>query len=983
MTRVEIYINGTRADIVNDEIQPAINRTLWDPSKTVTTQAEWSFSFNLPSSATNNKIFQHADILAVNGKYHQRYSAQVYADGILIYDGSLIVNEYDARAKKYNCNLVNIKIDTLEDIFGEEVLTDGEWYVPFSGVPTINSVNADMTSKYFFPIVAYGAFQKLPVAEDEVGKTFTPKHTIDGSNKFWVESFYPSMQVLETVRKLFENKGFNVNGTAYQDDTLMNIYASTNLADEQSPILNVGNQLFGDIELTCRFNNNGKQANAYIQELQYKYEKVAKPEADRSPDIADYQTAKDTNSYDYNFSEILWWNMLQSENSTIQLAHKEYVYDPYESMIVIPADGWYTIRMDANIVLQQPTQTFNANLTTTNFSAQTIEEKNITLAKDFTGITPIEIQLIRNYDDNIELIKGNTNVTYFNGNPNDVTYNYDRGARRWREGGYQNKHTWRTCYPHEDLKNADNPTNKTDLLGSAAKQMSASDRRAQFANRTITGSGERVDTFGTTGTGTTKPSTTNPNLLGYVNHRSTMAYDPAVSEAFICGFSSLSNGTVAVQKDGKSWSSLGTTKFDCIANVEGYKALGKDGTLSSTNLNKNSYNTAGNTNYCTILNGNNLVGVVQCCVYLKKNDLLQLALIEKSFDEGVQKYSVAGAVNLHIKAIADTTKEKLKNDATFNMFSDSRFPTELNLFNFSNSETKKSDWISNVLQAFNLELTTVGNNITINTNKGVKKEFMDFAVDIDDRASSNDAISSRIDYPRSMSVRYRIATGETGFESSVPPEWIDTDEWVEHGDSGYTVVQLSDDAYVIEENNTQTQFSYCWYDTFQWYDTSYPITSSGWTTNDEMSMDLQLPILAESRYFIELPSDEEGMKHDGYSLTQRFWVRQPVDSTAYVRGADINHEIIHLAIPTNQYQGTNLSYKDTEKSILSEFFNFRPLLDSNYVEIETRLTAEEYRALCGGAKVKFDSDIYYVAEIGGYDATGENACTLKLVKKTD
>ena len=88
--------------------------------------------------------------------------------------------------------------------------------------------------------------------------------------------------------------------------------------------------------------------------------------------------------------------MLQSENSTIQLAHKEYVYDPYESMIVVPADGWYTIRMDANIVLQQPTQTFNANLTTTNFSAQTIEEKNITLAKDFTGITPIEIQLIKN-----------------------------------------------------------------------------------------------------------------------------------------------------------------------------------------------------------------------------------------------------------------------------------------------------------------------------------------------------------------------------------------------------------------------------------------------------------------------------------------------------------------------------------------------------------------------------------------------------------
>lgn len=950
MTRIEIYINKERADIIDDEIHLRLNKEMWNPEKTATRQAEWSFSFDLPSTPANNKIFSHASVLSVNGKFHQRYDAQVYADGILIYDGSLIVNEYNARTKKYNCNLVNVKVNTLDDIFGEETLTDAKWYVPFSGVPTINEVNADEGRKYYFPFICYGAFQKWPTLEDEVGKIFTPKHTIDGSNKFWVESFPPSLNVMEEVRRLFENKGYDVGGTAYQDADLANIYASCNLADGQSPILNVGNELFGDVDMTITFDNEASSDKAYVQQLKYKYERVPKPktwgvnEETRTVDMF----SRNTNDYDYNFGDVIWWNLMQQ--GTVANRHKQYIYDPNEMMIVVPADGWYQIRMDCDIRLNAPLRTFSAKTNVIDYETDEIAEKDVTYRSDMVTSTPCELQLIRNYDQNIELIKGKNNRAYVNGNPADNSYTTPSGMRAY------NVQTWQTCYPHERLKMVQNPTSTNDLL---------------VGGGSLSTSFQRYD----------------EGAFVY-GDRETMAYDPCVSEAFICGFSSLSDGTVAVQKDGRSWSPMSSTHFDTIANVKGYYEVGTDGITSPSNKNANSYNTAGNTNYCTLIydestprKATRMVGVVQCCVYLKKNDLLEVALVEKAYD-GEQKYSFSGSVNLHVKAFSDETKEQLKADTSWNMYSDSRFPTELNLFNFTNKDKKKSDFINDVITAFNLELFTQGKTVTINTNKGIKKDFMNYAVDIDDRASSDDAISSRIDYPRTMSVKYSTNTEEIGFENSVPLEYINSDDWEEHGDSGYTVIQLSDDSYVTNDTNTQTSFSYTYYDSFTWFDTSWPLTDSGWTTTTASTI-LNVPILAESRYFIESESDEEGMKHDGHHLPQRFWFRQATDSQAYVRCADINHELVYLSIPTNKYYGLNLSYKDTEKSLLTEFWNVHPLLDSNYVSIEVRITPQEYLDICNGAKVVFDEDIYYVARIEGYDPTNVNLVTLVLVKKTD
>ena len=125
---------------------------------------------------------------------------------------------------------------------------------------------------------------------------------------------------------------------------------------------------------------------------------------------------------------------------------------------------------------------------------------------------------------------------------------------------------------------------------------------------------------------------------------------------------------------------------------------------------------------------------------------------------------------------------------------------------------------------------------------------------------------------------------------------------------------------------------------------------------------------------------DEAMQHDGYSLTQRFWYRDQV-SQEYVWLSDHMHEQVFLTYPMNQWEGFNLSYKDTEKSIVTEYFNISPMLNSNYVKIDVHLNPDEYNAIKGGALVHFDSDLYYTSEISGYDPSGNNTTTLKLIKK--
>lgn len=1007
---IELYVNNEQVELEDQRsLNLRINDVIFNPATNTTKQATYSFSFDLPSTPNNDRIFSYANNLSKANKFHARYSAQVYADGELIFNGSLTVQKYNAEEKKYNCNLVNIKVNTLEEIFGDMKMTDLKWEVPFNGASDINSVNNDYTLKYFFPFVSYGVFQKKYYAKDEVSADYTSKFEIDKWNRFWIESFYPSLNVMEVMKKAFQNKGYIVGGSAFSDQNITNVFASTNLAEEQSPLYNIGNPNFGHVDISATFSTNNYKSG-YQQELNYPYYRVSTIEA----------TSEGINKQEeFNFSTV---NLFNAFSSGVTLNNTSYMYDPDETIIVAPADGFYKVELSATTTLSPFTGDMVYQFWGTDGCLQNLEERTITASSPsfFNDLCPVEVSLVRNYDDNYELIKGKWNTEYFDGFPSPL--------RTCGGTVKNNTSTWRTCFPHEDPYNASLPTESNDLtMRNSSNRMAG--RRGENANRTATQgndgnytsgnddtsqsgnfSGRRGGTRGTTSL-TENGSRMNPERkytsenygyvyddtnestqTGHIRHTNLMCYDPAVSPAFICGISSMSSGVTAVMKNGYSWSKSYASKNEAFYPEIGYNHVYMtSGTVEQgggqiveedgNGFNKNTYI---NTPISYVdMTETSITGYISCMVWLNKNDRIEPLIVKREYHDSAGNpvsYGTNTSLNIKMTAFSDRNYEAIKKDNKNRYDADTEFPVNLNLFNFTNNETKVVDWINSIAKAFNLEITEDSNSVFIDTNKGIKKNI-DFAIDIDDRVNSNQAKSEYISYPKEMSVQYKTDIEEYGFEYSVVsryPEHINDPDWYKWGDSGFTIIKLSDDSYDTSTQNTQTDFSYTWYCPFTWKQVNW-MPESGYTETG-VSATTMIPVIEKSEYMADGYGYDEAMKHDGYSFAQRFWFRQ-ARSDKYVTLADNMHQKVYLSIPSNSYDGFHLSYKDTEKSVVSEYFNISPMLSSNYVNVDVYLKPSEYKSLKGGAMIKFDDDLYYISEIQGYDPSGGNPTELKIIKK--
>ena len=320
---IELYINGQFVDLPEEGIGIRLNNKLNDPTKLSFTQAEFSFTFDLPCTKKNNMIFGYINTPSVRNKFSRRYDASLYADSSLLFEGSFKITAIEEGY--YKCNLYTPKKNTLETIFQDTKMNEFEWLVPFDGVTTINEVNNDTNSKYFFPLVAYGLFLKQPEATDASGyKYYTPKYQIDNTNKFYYSSFIPSLNMSEMMRKLTESKGYKLTGDIITDPVLSNIYLSNYIADEQQPSYNIGNPKMGSCSISFNFNtyNNNKRANPLLEYAGENY-----------------------NSFVYN---LLDTDNNTTDNLTVTYNNKSYML--IEDGIQIPADGWYEILTDYSMI---------------------------------------------------------------------------------------------------------------------------------------------------------------------------------------------------------------------------------------------------------------------------------------------------------------------------------------------------------------------------------------------------------------------------------------------------------------------------------------------------------------------------------------------------------------------------------------------------------------------------------------------------------
>ena len=217
-----------------------------------------------------------------------------------------------------------------------------------------------------------------------------------------------------------------------------------------------------------------------------------------------------------------------------------------------------------------------------------------------------------------------------------------------------------------------------------------------------------------------------------------------------------------------------------------------------------------------------------------------------------------------------------------------------------------------------------------------------------------------------MEIKYKINTEEWGFETTVPPDKLNEANWADYGDYGYDKIIINDRSDETGES-IQLNTSYCWYDTFTILNDS-----------DEKVGEITIPVISKFSYMIDGYSYEESMKVDGKGLPLRYWFRGKITPYSVL----VNGKYpVNIYDTKNEKDGYTLNYHQKEGTLLNRYFNIKPDLSSNYVSIKCYLTSEEYKLLKGGCNVIFDSDVYIVSEIQGYDAMGLNETELILIKK--
>lgn len=222
MTQIELYIDGKLADIGNPrDFGVYLKRLMLSPKELNTEDRQKSYQITIPATDRNNSILKHINIEEVQGKFVEMLDAELIVGGVRIFKGQYYPVEINPRS--YVGNLVVRYKRTISDIFGDMMMNKaGKWEIPFSGIDDITTYNVMDNAPCIFPLVLYGL---LPKRANSDG-TYTDKDLIDDKVLLTLDDIPPSVNVIQMIRKIFENQGLKITGDALVDERIRNLYVS-------------------------------------------------------------------------------------------------------------------------------------------------------------------------------------------------------------------------------------------------------------------------------------------------------------------------------------------------------------------------------------------------------------------------------------------------------------------------------------------------------------------------------------------------------------------------------------------------------------------------------------------------------------------------------------------------------------------------------------------------------------------------------------
>ena len=151
MQQVQLYIQGQRIDLFNDETI-SVTQTLQNIKEPVKIFTEFSKSFSLPASKINNKIFKHYYNYNIIGGFDARrkVSAEIKLNFVSFKLGFIKLEGVDLKDNKPNVYRVTFFGSTVElkDLLGEDKLGALTWLDNFAFEYSSSAIQTGLTTGY-------------------------------------------------------------------------------------------------------------------------------------------------------------------------------------------------------------------------------------------------------------------------------------------------------------------------------------------------------------------------------------------------------------------------------------------------------------------------------------------------------------------------------------------------------------------------------------------------------------------------------------------------------------------------------------------------------------------------------------------------------------------------------------------------------------------------------------------------------------------
>lgn len=922
---IELYINKQLCDIEDTKkFSIAFKRQFLNPAELNTKDAQKSYDITLPTTNRNNSIFGFKNVEEVQGKFAIIYDAYLIVGGVKIFDGKFRLSEI--RKGYYKGNLGVPYMKPINQLFGEKKLKEaGEWLIDFNRFyETISKYNQDAKLRpqaCIFPFILYGLVPKQTygrcLINGEERDCFTGKLVIDDTTYLNFNDFPPAINPLKALTEIFKNEGYSLEGSAFNDTKLVNLYMSYKNDSSYPMQWNHGENnkvsLSGSWSNGILYSETEQPGSVVINkgEFETQFEK-----------IFEEGQAFDDWMFGVNIFNADRHKYTINQNDSHSIVEKDN-----KIAIRVPKSGLYKIYFDAKLTLNtQGSDDTNRNWfgmyrvneghnQGNNFYSPTYGNVSNQNSKPFNNDLDnrrYELQLVRyTTDDFIDVSKQKILGVYHRPNIDQDYNDIENGKDLF--------------YPNHKIQ-IDQSNNENFICGvSYGKNGKDLNRyydstQSKYHNMMFVKNGWSWDN-----SYSQKREIFSTNWLAKQNTSTDYLFRKA-------------------SKAGESINFVESEKYrQSIENYKGYS----DSSYDTSKVN-------------SLIDASSDFASV---VYLEEGEIITLLSVSDGakFYIGNQQFMsqtlLEWKYNLIIEPFREST-DWIKVDINGNGFEPMDWNEEqwlkdkIDLMTFLPVEDKIDTFIDNFCKAFNLSLVQTGiRTFELNVKQTRSISRTSFVIDLDNKANVDlDRANSSLNLPSAYEIGFTIKKEEQGY--------IETGE-----DGGGKYITGNTENDTLKQTST---FSYNWYK--QMYD----------LFNRELPL---FPIISDKEVWEKKDSEDYGdMQKKRYTnLAQRFfYLKDTYRFPSYVIA-----ERPYLALVSSSLDASNilrLDYKNQPNTILTTYFNLLTNNENCYTTVDCYLTPEEYSNI-NNSIIKLNGDLYYIAEIDGYDPLGRRKATLKLIRK--